>query len=106
MTCLSYADDTVIVFKHKDILALQAAANEHLKLVSTWFNANYLSLNASKTYIQLYTTRCFNFKLDIKLCDTPIEGKEDVKYLGVFIDKSLKFNKHINYISNIIIVET
>lgn len=102
MTCLSYADDTAIIFKSKDLYTLQTTVNMRLALINDWFNANYLTLNASKTYTQLYTTRFSSFKLDIHLSDKPIEEKENVKYLGIFIDKSLKFNKHIHYISTIV----
>ena len=102
ITCLSYADDTAIIFKDNSIDSLQATINNILPLISDWFHANFLSLNISKTYTQHYSTRSSNFKLDVKLCDTTIEENEHIKYLGVYIDKTLKFSKHINHIANII----
>ena len=102
MTCLSYADDTAIIFKNKNTSVLQDTLNDLLVQISNWFHANFLSLNVSKTYTQHYTTRSINFKLDVKLCGELIEENEHIKYLGVFVDKSLKFTKHISYISNLV----
>ena len=95
MTCLSYADDTAIIFKNKDIRELQKTVNSTLLHVSDWFNANSLSLNVTKTYTQHYASRSSDFKLVVKLHNKDIEENENVKYLGVFIDKTLKFTKHI-----------
>ena len=63
MTCLSYADDTAIIFQRKDVEDLQKMINSLLTNISDWFHAKFLSLNVSKTYTQHYTTRCSEFKL-------------------------------------------
>ena len=102
MTCLSSADDTAILFKNKEINELQETVTATMLQVSDWFSANFLSLNVSKTYTQHYTTRSLEFKIDVKLNNEIVEENEHVKYLGVFIDKSLKFTKHISYICGII----
>ena len=102
MTCLSYADDTAIIFKSKSINHLQAKVNALLEQISEWFHANSLSLNVSKTYSQHYTTRSSEFKLDVKINNFPVEEKDNIRYLGVLIDKSMKFTKHIEHISGII----
>ena len=101
MTCLSYADDTAIIFKNKCITHLQLTVNTLLLSITDWFCANFLSLNISKTYTQHYTTCSSDFKLDVKLNNTPVEEKANIKYLGIEIDKSLKFTTHIDHISSI-----
>ena len=65
MTCLSYADDTEIIFKNKSSSHLQVTEDKLLLRISDWFNANFLSLNVTKTYTQHYTTRSSDFKLKV-----------------------------------------
>ena len=102
MTCLSYADDTAIIFKNKSSTHLQVTVDKLLLHISEWFNANFLSINVTKTYTQHYTTRSSDFKLKVSINNIAVEEKDNLKYLGVVIDKSLKFTKHIANISNVI----
>ena len=44
-----FADDTTILYSHKDISSKTNTINDELKEVSNWFKANKLSVNASKT---------------------------------------------------------
>ena len=60
-TCLSYADDTAIIFKGKNSKVLQLTVNIAIEQITEWFHANFLSLNVSKTYTQHYTTRTTEF---------------------------------------------
>ena len=46
---IMFADDTNLFFSAKDIKSLFRFTNEELKKFQTWFNANKLSLNISKT---------------------------------------------------------
>ena len=102
MTCLSYADDTAIIFKNKSSTFLQSTVNTLLLRISDWFSDNFLSLNVTKTYTQHYTTRSSDFKLNVCINNIPVEEKDNLKYLGVIIDKSLKFTKHIDNVSSTI----
>ena len=102
MTCLSYADDTAFILKNKSIHILQNTVNTLLVRISDWFCANFLSLNVSKTYTQHYSTISPDFRLDVQFNGTPVKESECVKYLGVLIDKTLKFSRHIHCVSNII----
>lgn len=100
--CLSYADDTAIIFKHKQPEELQTMIDTNLELITKWFNANHLSLNLQKTYTQHYTTMLSEFKLNVNINNHVISEKEEIKYLGVTIDKYLKFSTHINRVSAIV----
>ena len=102
MTCLSYADDTAILFKSKSITNLQSMVSTLLVQISHWFHANFLSLNVAKTYTQHYTTRLEKFKLEVIINNMHVLENESIRYLGVVVDKSLKFTKHIDYISSIV----
>ena len=100
--CLSYADDTAIIFKNKSMQNLQNTVNNSTAKISNWFHANFLSLNTSKTFTQQYTTRATECDLYVELNNIAIQEIEYIKYLGVYIDKKLKFTKHIEYTAKII----
>ena len=43
-----FADDTTILYSHKDITSRMDFINQELAEVSNWFKANKLSINATK----------------------------------------------------------
>ena len=63
---------------------------------------NKLSLNTKKTVYQIYNNSRVPVDIDVKLNGEPIEAAENVKYLGVMIDSSLKWNYHIDHLTTII----
>ena len=102
MTCLLYADDTAIIFRQKTKEELQDVIHEVMPKLSLWFSANYLSLNVSKTFIQHYSTSPPPQSIKVVINNAVIKEKDEVKYLGVLIDKSLKFTSHIKGVVNTI----
>ena len=44
-----FSDDTNLLYSHKDPKMLRKLMNDDLKLLFSWFYANRLSLNVSKT---------------------------------------------------------
>ena len=102
MTCLSYADDTAIIVKSRSIEQLQQTVDSLSTDISEWFRANFLSINVSKTYTQHFANCFTEFKLNVELNGIPVKEKDNIRYLGVIIDKSLKFNGHIDHICSII----
>jgi len=114
-----FADDTTILYSHKDIVSKVQLINEELNEVSNWFRANKLSVNATKTNYMIlgtphmtsrfgYTynagnnnsglTETFNIILD----DTALERVDNTKFLGVYIDECLTWKCHINCIAKTI----
>ena len=51
-----FADDTTILYSHKDIASQINFINRELLEVSNWFKANKLSVNASKTNFMVLGT--------------------------------------------------
>jgi hypothetical protein len=92
-----FADDTNIFMSHPDLNTLVSTFNEELKNVSSWFKANKLSLNVSKTnYIHFSrkhstTTPSPTIYIDSK----PISPVDHTKFLGVTIDKYLNWKQQI-----------
>ena len=81
--------------------AISRTLNKGLRELSFWLYANKIALNVEKTEIILFKTRAKNYDADlkIKLCRKRIYASQYVKYLGVFIDENLNWEKHINEIS-------
>ena len=110
-SCLStscprmYADDTNISTSAYDIEALEGQLNLELSKLNQWLKANKLNLNVAKTEFMIMGSRQrLNARADGRPINLNIEGKnikrvDTSKSLGVFIDKNLSWEKHINEIS-------
>ena len=102
-----FADDTTILYSHKDINSRINTVNEELQEVNNWFKANKLSINASKTnFMILGTPHMTSTKaredLNVILDNTALERVKFTKFLGVLIDECLTWKNHINCISKTI----
>lgn len=103
---LSFADDTAIVYTEDSWSKVRSIAEEDFAVIKKWFNTNLLTINFSKTrYLPFtsYQSHLPNFgPLNI---DTGkdndkmlIEEAESIKYLGIIIDRHLKWDLQINNI--------
>ena len=91
----NYADDTTpyvignnpdeVVSEHKDIT----------EKLFTWFSQNEMNANLGKSYMLLSSTEWLNFRIS----ETVIHNSQSKKLLWVTFDNKLKFEKHINTIS-------
>ena len=72
-----------------------------MKNLSNWFNANKMLLSVSKTDLIIFKPRMKKVDLDLKLklIGKRIYPTKSVKYLGIKIDESLTWSKHINDIA-------
>ena len=95
-----YADDTALFFKHKNPEALQHITNTALSKIACWLESNYLTLNTSKTFLQIYTKRKSVETLEIYINGNAIKEVKTIKYLGVLMDSDLKFTSHISTVCN------
>ena len=90
-----YADDTVLYYSDKDPQVVETVLNEELNKVIKWMDKNKLKLNCTKTVGMLLGTRHMLIKhsnLNFKINDVNITNVDSVKYLGVIIDRELKWN--------------
>jgi hypothetical protein len=80
-----YADDTTVSNKAKSLTELLIDQKNLLTLTENWFISNKLTLNKEKTISIIFTLK--NYATAETFCNV-------TKYLGVFIDKQLNWNKH------------
>ena len=73
-----------------------------LKLVSTWLRLNKLSLNSDKTKLIFFHSKRHTLNYDgisIKFNGKKLFPVDNIKYLGMYIDKYLSWNFHIQQLS-------
>ena len=101
-TCLLYADDTAIFFEAQSQTELQKLIDNESPKIVDWFNSNKLSINASKTYCQLYNNTTAMINVNVCIRNKHIKFTDKIKYLGMYIDADMKWRSHINHITNIL----
>lgn len=110
---ISYADDTVILISDINTNSLYTNANSIINKVKNWFDNNLLELNLKKSkYITFDRSRestlCDKIIVHSSKCDgncnncTVLEQVNSIKYLGITIDNKLKWDIHINNLTNTI----
>ena len=86
-----FADDTCMIHKSKKLKTIESELNYDLKLSTEWLNANTLSLNIDKTKLLIFhskTKKVVYDDISIKLNKIKLIPTDNVKYLGIFLDKA------------------
>ena len=101
-----YADDTqVLVSGKKSALpALISNMETALATLDTWFKANSLKVNASKTQLMILGTRqnlrnVSSSNISVSFRDVPLKPCTEVKNLGLVFDKHLSWDQHISLLT-------
>jgi Reverse transcriptase (RNA-dependent DNA polymerase) len=88
-TVVQFADDTTIVVDAMNPQDLFSKIERTMEELENWFNPNKLSLNYSKTKILIFTASCGQ-----KPQGDPMEIVDNARFLGVILDKHLKWKPH------------
>ena len=93
-----FADDTNLLFSNKNLKLMAKILNQELKSVFEWLCANRLSVNVAKTEFIIFKPpkKPFNQRIVLKLNEKKIFESPKIKYLGVMLDPSFRWNHHIN----------
>lgn len=105
----TYADDTVLLFEGKSWSEVQSLANKGINKVVNWLRNNLLTINVSKTnYMTFALNKSSQPKSPLSLqihdancacsasCScSALSPTEHMKYLGIIIDKHLRWTEHI-----------
>ena len=97
-----FADDSTLscAIPRDNILDARESINANLTYVHDWLCVNKLAINADKTkYIIFSYNNCYILP-GIKIGRNRITSQDKIKFLGIYIDRNLKFNHHLNVISN------
>lgn len=96
---ISYADDTAVVFSGETWDSVRNYATDGINKIKHWLDSFKLSLNASKTNYIAFSLTSVNQpeynSLFIDGLDSHIAQVDSTKYLGIVIDKNLKWDQHV-----------
>ena len=102
-----FADDTTLLATGLNTVEVEAKLNHDLLNVDQWLKANKLTLNEGKTEFMIIGSRqrvpSFEQGPLIKLGDKVIKRVPHKKTLGVILDEQLKWDKHIEEQSKMIL---
>ena len=96
-----FADDTNLLYSHKDQNTLKKTLNKDLKDLYEWLCANRLSLNVAKTEFMIFRPPKMKLsgRVVLTLNRTKIHESTKIKYLGLILDPRLTWKEHINELS-------
>ncbi|XP_050563196.1 uncharacterized protein LOC118276113 isoform X1 [Spodoptera frugiperda] len=94
--CQAFADDVVLLFSNHRVSALEQSVNSALEIVAAWGVSNKLRFGASKTNAMLLTKRLVFEPPELFMTGTRINLVDEVKLLGLTIDRKLTFRSHIS----------
>ena len=104
--CINYAADTTLIANLNDFYAKHDSGlniniiNDELE-ISYWLLVNKLSLNKLKSKFMLFHQPQKRVTIPkLKINNTLIECVDEFNYLGLIINKHLKWNSHVNKIGN------
>ena len=97
-----FADDTSLLYRHKNLHVLKEKAETGLKTICDWLISNKLSLSWEKTNFMIFHSPRKNaeFLKELSIHNFAIKRINHIVYLGMHIDEHLKWDKHINHICN------
>jgi len=96
-----FADDTGLFYTGTDPHVILQDMQSDINLISEWFVANRLTVNPSKSHYLFFTKDCVTLDTPITVpsSNQTINRVTCVKYLGLYIDESLSWKTHIEYIT-------
>lgn len=96
---LSYADDTVVIFTENTWESVRNSMIEGMIKIKNWLDSFKLTLNVSKTKYIAFTITAANRPdynhISIDNFENDIHEVDSIKYLGIIIDRNLKWDQHV-----------
>ena len=96
-----YADDANIILTANTIDEINGQLEKLIFNLKQWVNCNGLALNLKKTKYMIFS-RARNTELPqpLIISGTPIERMHEAKFLGVIVDESLNWARHVKTIQS------
>jgi hypothetical protein len=96
---LLFADDICYLKLFKSALGVEKIVNLYLKELENWLNRWRLKMATHKCAAMVIEPTNSNLNFNLKLYNDRIPMVEDQAFLGIKIDRYLKFDKHIELLS-------
>ena len=92
-----YADDANIILTADTIEEINIRLKTLINVLQEWVYSNGLALNVKKTKYMIFSrARNIDLPEPFVISETPIERMHEARFLGVIMDESLNWSKHIN----------
>ena len=99
LSIILFADDTNIFLRHNDLATLATILNVELSHVSSWFNANKLTVHPAKSKFIIFHPRRKQINssdINIFINNSLITRVQEDKFLGIIIHENLSWKPHIS----------
>ena len=94
---IQFADDTTLVFVHRNLNYLQFCIQQELLVLQDWFNSNKLTLNIGRSSYLLYHNKKSRLSpVRVELNGIKITRVSYAKLLGTWSDDQLTWDTHVN----------
>ncbi|XP_072932554.1 uncharacterized protein [Epargyreus clarus] len=93
---LAFADDVLLIVESKKPTDLELSANKALDLIVNWGKGVKLTFGPNKTQIIAFTPKAKAAK--IAMDGLALEFVDEIKILGIIIDKNLRFIRHVKHV--------
>jgi endonuclease/exonuclease/phosphatase family metal-dependent hydrolase len=96
----TFADDTAIYTTHSNVNLIIDRLQDSIEKLHQYFDSWKIKINPAKSQCIYFTKRRSPRYLpssDLIIRNSTIAWSDDVKYLGVIMDKKLLFSRHIDY---------
>lgn len=91
-----YADDFVIYTSHKCISTSVSKVQSALNSIDGILSTIGLQISAQKSNFCLFSRGRRQYSIDLSINKTAINASENIRYLGIWMDRSLRWSRHIN----------
>lgn len=93
----AYSDDGTILISGYNLRDVCIKVQRGLTIAIEWCKENGLTIHPAKTEVVLFTRKKkMEGWIDLKIENKGLTLKNEVKYLGVTLDKKLAYNTHVN----------
>jgi ribonuclease HI len=96
---IQYADDIAIYCSNKNIKSAAKSISSALEKVSIWMYNNSLKLSAHKSQTVMFSRKHSNPEITLKCEGIPIPQVDEVKFLGLLINRKLSWHSQISHIA-------
>ena len=93
---VQFADDTTLIFGHRNLHYLKYCVEKELENLQDWFYANKLTLNVDKSVYMLFEKNNTSCDMHISVCNKEIPRCKSAKFLGTWLDDKLNWKTHVS----------
>ena len=96
---IAFADDVAVITEGDSLAEAEMYSNADMAKIEKWAKNNRIEFNNSKSKAMTITRKKTNRAVNIYINNKAIEVVDIIKYLGIYFDSKLLFNKHIEVIA-------